>query len=93
MAAAGWSMWDTIIIWNDAPGKNVEHVQANGLTPDEVDSVILDNTIPIDFSRSSGLPCKQGWTDTGRYIFVVWRVVNNDPHMVYPVTAYEPTDE
>jgi hypothetical protein len=78
-----------MVIWDDDPGGNVEHIALNGLTPDEVDSVLLDPTIPIRASRSTGRPCKFGWTNTGKHIFVVWNVENDDPHVIYPVTAYE----
>jgi hypothetical protein len=77
------------VIWDDDPGENVEHIAANGLTPDEVDDVLLDDSIPIDCSRSTGRPCKFGWTSTGKHIIVVWDVVNDDPPIIVPVTAYE----
>jgi hypothetical protein len=78
------------VIWDDEPGGNVEHIAEHGLTPDEVDEVLLDDTVPTSFSRSSGSPCKFGWTSTGRYIFVAWQEVDDDPRTIYPVTAYEP---
>jgi hypothetical protein len=77
------------VIWDDQPGGNVEHVAANGLTPDEVDSVLLDPLSLTQTSRSTGRPCKFGWTYTGKHIIVVWDEVSDDPLMVYPVTAYE----
>jgi hypothetical protein len=77
------------IIWDDERGQNVEHVAEHGLTPDEVEDVLLDDTIPAAHSNSSGLPCKFGYTSTGRYIIVVWQEVNEDPRIIYPVTAYE----
>ena len=80
---------DATIIWDDEPGANVEHIAEHGLTPDEVDEVLLDDQLPIDRSRTSGRPCKFGWTSTGKHIIVVWDVVNDDPLMIAPVTAYE----
>lgn len=80
---------NSTVIWDDDPGGNVEHVAGNGLTPDEVDEVLLDPTIPIDHSRSTGRPCKFGWTSTGKHIIVVWDVVSDDPPILAPVTAYE----
>jgi hypothetical protein len=77
------------VIWDDDPGGNVEHIAINGLTPEEVDEVLLDTTIPIDRSRSTGRPCKFGWTSTGKHIVVVWDVVSDDPLILLPVTAYE----
>ena len=77
------------VIWDDQPGGNVDHVALNGLSPDEVDSVLLDPTLPTLASRSSGLPCKFGWTDSGKHIIVVWTEESDDPLVIYPVTAYE----
>ncbi|MBX9581079.1 MAG: helix-turn-helix domain-containing protein [Gemmataceae bacterium] len=82
-------MDDATVIWDDEPGGNVEHVAEHGLTPDEVDEVLLGTSVPIDRSRSSGRPCKFGWTSTGKHIIVVWDDVSDDPPVVYPVTAYE----
>lgn len=76
------------VIWDDEPGGNVEHIAEHDLTPDEVDSVLCDDKIETSYSHSSGLPCKFGYTNTGRYIMVVWKDVNNDPRIIYPVTAY-----
>jgi hypothetical protein len=77
------------VIWDDQPGGNVEHIALNGLTPDEVDEVLLDDSIPTGRTRSTGRPCKFGWTSTGKHIIVVWDVVNDDPLIIVPVTAYE----
>ena len=41
---------DATIIWDDEPGENVEHVAEHGLTPDEVDEILLDDSIPTAFS-------------------------------------------
>jgi len=32
---------DATVIWDEEPGQNVDHVADNGLTPDEVDEVLL----------------------------------------------------
>ena len=77
------------VIWDDQPGGNVEHIALNGLVPEEVDSVLLDPTIPTETSRSTGQPCKFGWTDTGKHIIVVWIEEHEDPRVIYPATAYE----
>lgn len=79
------------VIWDDPddPDGNTAHVAEHDLAPDEVDEVLLDDTLPTAFSQSSGRPCKFGWTSTGRHIIVVWDEVNDDPRMIYPVTAYE----
>jgi len=80
---------DVTVYWDDAPGQNVDHVAANGLAPDEVDEVLLDDSIPTAHSHSTGRPCKFGHTTTGKYIIVVWDELCDDPRMIYPVTAYE----
>ena len=77
------------VIWDDEPGGNVEHVAENGLTPDEFDDVLLDDSIPTAFSDSTGRPCKFGYTSTGRHIIVIWDVIDDDPLTIYPVTAYD----
>ncbi len=77
------------VIWDDEPGKNVDKIALNGLCPDEVDEVLLDDRIPTGVSARSGDPCKFGYTSTGKHIIVVWQEVNDDPRMIYPVTAYE----
>ena len=80
---------DAIVVWDDEPGGNVEHVAEHGLTADEVDEVLLDDSIPTAHSATTGRPCKFGHTSTGKYIVVVWDELNDDPRMIYPVTAYE----
>ena len=80
---------DAQIVWDDEPGRNVDHIAANGLSPDEVDEVLLDDRIPTAHSRTTGRPCKFGHTSTGRYIMVVWDELCDDPRLIYPVSAYE----
>jgi hypothetical protein len=79
------------VIWDlpDDPDGNVQHIGQNGLSEDEVEEVLLDPSLPIQCSRSSGRPLRQGWTTRGRFITVVWDQI--DPDTVRPVTAYEGT--
>lgn len=51
----------THIIWDDLPGRNVEHVEEHDLTTDEVDYV-LENYQSKGVSRSSGRLCVFGYT-------------------------------
>jgi hypothetical protein len=74
------------IIWNEEPGGNVEHIEEHGLTVDDVEHV-LANPDREAVSRSSGLPCAFGTVPDGRYIIVVYEIVDADT--IYPVTAYE----
>jgi hypothetical protein len=77
------------VIWDDQPGGNIEHIAEHGLTPDEVDEVLLDDTIPTAYSASTGRPCKFGRTSTGKHIIVIWNEESDDPLIIYPVTSYE----
>jgi hypothetical protein len=76
----------THIIWDSAPGGNVEHVEAHDLTTDDVDHV-LENPISTGISRNSGRPCVYGYASDGRYIVVIYGEVDEDT--ILPVTAYE----
>ncbi len=79
------------VIWDlpDDPDGNVQHVAEHGLTEDEVEDVLLDQSLAIESSKSSGRPLRQGWTTTGKFIAVVWEEIDADT--VRPVTAYEVT--
>lgn len=85
------AMSDVIVVWdldNEANG-NVQHVAEHGITPKEVEEVLLNPDNAAGFSRSSGRPITFGYTSSGRYVAVVWEEVCDDPRMIYPVTAYE----
>jgi len=83
--------WSVVWDLDDDLGGNVHHVAEHDLTKDEVEDVLLDASLDIDLSDSSGRRLRQGWTSTGRYIVVIWEFIDEDT--AYPVTAYEPTDE
>jgi uncharacterized DUF497 family protein len=76
------------VIWDDEPGGNIEHIAEHGLTPEEVEEVLLDDRIETAYSRKTGNPCKFGHTSTGKYIIVIWQEVNDDPRMIAPDTAF-----
>ncbi len=78
------------IIWDldDDPEGNVMHISEHGLTVEEVEEVLYAAEEVIA-SQSSGRPITFGETSTGRYIAVVFDVIDEDPLSVYPVTAYE----
>ncbi len=84
-------MANATVIWDDPDeeSSNTAHVAEHGLTPEEVDEILLDDAIATAFSHSSGRPCKFGWTSTGKHIIVIWEEVNVEPLVIYPVTAYE----
>ena len=78
----------TSILWDrdDDPGGNVQHIAKHNLTVEDVEDV-FQNPSGTDISRSSGRPVVFGETRTGRYIIVVYDVV--DASTVYPITAYD----
>lgn len=85
-------MEDALVDWDDPtdPDGNVGHVAEHGLTQDEVESVLRDPGASHDVSGSSGRPVVFGTTNTGRFIVVVYEVLNpDDPLILRPVTAYE----
>ncbi len=84
-------MEDWIVAWDDDddPSGNVAHIAEHGLTPEEVEEVLQNASNAIAYSRSSGLPCKFGYTSTDRFIIVVFTEENDNPKVVFPVTAYD----
>lgn len=77
--------WSSII-WDPSPGGNVEHIEEHGLEPEDVDYVLLNHE-SAGVSKSSGRPCVFGYTPDGRYIVVVYELI--DDETVLPWTAYE----
>jgi len=77
------------VIWDNGRRGNVRHIARKGLTPAEVEHVLLNPRLATHVSRSTGRSCKFGRTRTGKYIIVIWDEVRSDPLMIYPVTAYE----
>jgi uncharacterized DUF497 family protein len=73
-------------IWVFGPGGNVDHIGQHGLTQDEVEEVVQDPD-HVDTSRSSGRPIAFGYTSEGKYLAVVYELI--DQTTVYPITAYE----
>lgn len=81
-----------VVIWDleDDPDGNYVHVVVeHDVSRDEVDDVVSDPTNPTTESDSSGRPVTFGWTQTGRYLAVVWEHVTDDPYTIKPVTAYD----
>lgn len=64
----------------DDDGSNTAHVAEHDLTPDEVDSALFDRSTAFDVSDSSGCPIAFGYTGTGRFIAIVFEILNlEDP--------------
>ena len=83
---------DALIDWDDPDdeGSNTAHVAEHGLTPEEFESALFDGNTVFDVSDSTGRPIAFGTTDTGRFIVVVFDVLNLvDPLIIRPITAYE----
>lgn len=83
---------DVLIDWDDPddPGGNTAHIAEHGLTPPEIESALFDENTTFDLSDSSGRPVAFGSTDTGRFIAVVFEVLNlSDPLVIRPITGYE----
>jgi uncharacterized DUF497 family protein len=83
---------DALIDWDDPhdEGGNTAHIAEHGLTPEEVDSVLHDDATIFDISDSTSRPIAFGSTLTGRFIAVVFELLNvADPLIVRPITAYE----
>ena len=83
-------MWISQILWDldDDPDGNVQHIAEHGITVEEVEDVLYAAE-DVVASYSSGRPITFGETNTGKYLAIVFDVVDEDPLAVYPVTAYE----
>ncbi len=78
------------IIWDleDDPKGNVRHIAEHDVSPEEVEEVLNNRRGQTVYSASSGRPITFGWTTQGRYLAVVWELIEDDPLVTYPVTAY-----
>jgi phage FluMu protein gp41 len=57
---------------------------------DEIESALFDENATFDVSASSGRPIAFGSTITGRFIAVVFEILNpTDPRVIRPITAYD----
>jgi uncharacterized DUF497 family protein len=83
---------DALVDWDDAEDDrgNTAHIAEHGLTPEEIENALFDEMTTFDVSDSSGRPLAFGNTGTGRFIVVVFEVLNLvDPLIVLPITAYD----
>jgi uncharacterized DUF497 family protein len=81
-----------LIDWDEPEdeGGNTAHVTEHDLTPEEVETALFDDKTTFDVSDSSGRPIAFGITDTGRFIAIVFEVLNPaDPLIIRPITAYD----
>ena len=84
-------MIDAIVAWDmeDDTQGNVRHIAEHGITVEEVEEVLLDETNPVGESRTSGRPITTGETSTGKQIAVIWEEALDNPLIIRPITAYE----
>ncbi len=78
------------VLWDlpDDPSGNLVHIAAHDLTPEEVEEALDDPKSDTSISRSSGLPITFGRTSAGRFVAVVWELIDDAP-TIRPITAYE----
>ena len=78
------------VIWDleDDPDGNVQHIAAHGITQAEVEEVLLQSGLPVEYSNSTGRPTVKGRTVAGREIRVVFEWDEEDD-FIYPVTAFD----
>lgn len=79
------------VIWDleDDPRGNFQHIAEHDVTPEEVEEVLNDRHSRTAYSESSGRPITFGGTADGRNLAVIWELVDEDPRVAYPVTAYD----
>lgn len=82
-----------IFIWDleDDTEGNYWHicVEGHGVSREEVEEVLEREYQNATRSRSSSQPEAFGWTESGKYVTVIFECVSDDPTTVYPITAYE----
>ncbi len=78
-------VWD---LEDDSDG-NVQHIAGHGITVEEAEEVVRASYEAAVASGSSGRPTVFGWTITGKYLAVVFEIIDDDVPQVYVVTAFE----
>jgi uncharacterized DUF497 family protein len=78
-------------IWDieDDPEGNVHHIAEHGVTVDEAEEVVRDCYPAVSESNHSGRPTVFGWTTSGKYLAVIFEVVDEAVRQVYVITAFE----
>jgi hypothetical protein len=86
-------MIDAIVAWDDEddPRGNVQHIAINHVTVEEVEEVLGDPGGVDRPGRRTGRREWQARTAGGRPLVVVYETLQEDPWVIYVVTAYEPT--
>jgi len=83
---------DALIAWDDEddPIGNVQHINQNGVSTEEFESILTSHRSQRGRSRSSGRQTAWGGLPDGREIIIVYDIESIDPLVIRPVTAYEP---
>jgi hypothetical protein len=84
-------MANPLVYWDaeDDPRGNIQHIAIHGITQDEVEEVLEGHYEEYVISRETGNPIAFGETSTGKYLGVVFDVVEPELPSVYPLTAFE----
>lgn len=85
-------MFDITVIWDDPDDEegNYRHiVDGHRVTIEEVEEVLGEQTNHGQRSRTTGRPIAFGWTTSGRFLAVPYKVLCDDPLIVSPITAYD----
>jgi uncharacterized DUF497 family protein len=83
-------MTPTVAQWDEW---NIEHIQQHGVTPEEIDEVLANQSSRVieNPSPTSDRPAIVGYTNAGRPLLIAYDLLDDDvPRRIYPITAYEP---
>ena len=67
----------------------LEHLEEHDIDPEDYESIVREARV-TGKSRSSKLPATLGYTSDGRFVFAVYKFI--DETTIEPVTAYEVGD-
>jgi len=70
-------------LWTD---ENTSHLSEHGVTQDEFETVVC-NPESTGVSRTTGHPIAFGFTESGRQLACVYKML--DDYEIFPVTSYE----
>lgn len=69
---------------------NVRHIARHGVTTEEVEQVLRSAAARDETSRSSARRVRFGWTTTGKFLMVAYKLKQGRTlTVVRPTTAYE----
>jgi hypothetical protein len=84
---------DALVVWDDPDDLrgNWQHILArHALTFDEVESVLSNDDNQIVLNRSGLQHCLvRGYTLTDRFIYVSFEILDRNPPIIRPITAFD----